>query len=413
MLLHWIWFAELKDISLLHKHRLLERFGDPEELFRMSEEALLGAGIPEKERIALLDKNLWKAEQIIARCTKRDISVLPVLDSAYPKRLRNSPDAPIVLYYRGVLPDWEARPFIGAVGTRKASPYGIQVAYQLGSQIASCGGVVVSGGAAGADTAAIQGAMNAGYPVVCVLGCGVDVVYPYSNRKLFEAVVKEGCLISEYPPGAEAKPWHFPVRNRIISGVSNGVLVAEAPKVSGALITARHALEQGRDVFVVPGNINSPTCEGSNALLQEGATPVFSGWDVVSGYEFLYPGKLQKNMTVPLYSGEETLAPVAEESIVPKKSSNKSAKSGKIPIDNGDKSPYIELVKNRPALTEEEQAVLACLTQKPAEASALMDTLDMPSGKVLSILTMLTVKGYAQKHPGGSFSLTNIIQTRS
>lgn len=406
MLLHWIWFAELKDISLLHKHRLLERFSDPEELFEMSEEALLNAGLLEKERNALSEKDLWKAKQIEERCSKRDIHILPVSDSAYPKRLRNSPDAPIVLYYRGILPDWDARPFVGVVGTRKASAYGLQVAHQLGSQIASCGGIVVSGGAAGGDTAAMQGAMSAGFPVVGVLGCGVDVVYPYSNRKLFEAVVKEGCLISEYPPGTEPKPWHFPARNRIISGVSNGVLVVEAPQKSGALITARYALEQGRDVFVVPGNINSPTCEGSNALLQEGAAPVLSGWDVVSGYEFLYPGKLQKNLSVSLYTAEETPAKVAQAPNCLKNSPNKTAESGKIPIDNGDKSPYsIELVKNLPALTQEEQAVLARLTAEPQQASALMDALDMPSGKVLSILTMLTVKGYAQKHPGGSFSV--------
>lgn len=404
MLLHWIWFAELKDISLLHKHRLLERFGDPEELHRMSEEALLNAGLPEKERNALLDKNLWKAEQIIERCAKRDIGILPVADSAYPKRLRNSPDAPIVLYYRGILPDWDAKPFIGVVGTRKASAYGLQVAHQLGSQIAACGGFVVSGGAAGGDTAAMQGAISAGYPVVGVLGCGVDVVYPHSNRKLFEKIVADGCLISEYPPGTEPKPWHFPARNRIISGVSNGVLVVEAPKGSGALITARHALEQGRDVFVVPGNINSPTCEGSNALLQEGAAPVLSGWDVVSCYEFLYPGKLQKNLKVSLYTGEENLAKVAQTPVSLENSPNKSAESGKIPIDNGGKSPYIELVKNRPTLDKEEQAVLACLTESPQQASEMMATIDMPSGKVLSILTMLTVKGYAKKHPGGSFS---------
>ena len=405
MLLHWIWFAELKDISLLHKHRLLERFGDPEELFRMSGEALQQAGIPEKERNALQDKNLWKAEQIADRCAKRDIGVLPVADSAYPKRLRNSPDAPIVLYYKGVLPDWDSAPFIGVVGTRKASAYGLQVAHQLGAQIASCGGYVVSGGAAGGDTAAMQGAMAAGFPVVGVLGCGVDVVYPLSNRKLFEAIVGEGCLISEYPPGTEARNWHFPARNRIISGVSNGVLVVEAPQKSGALITARFALEQGRDVFVVPGNINSPTCEGSNAMLQEGATPVFSGWDVVSGYEFLYPGKLRKNMSIPLYTGEEIPVKVAQKPAVLEKTPNKSAKSGKIPIDTGANSSYSELVNNRPALNEEEQAVLACLTEKPQEASALMAAIDMPSGKILSILTMLTVKGYAQKDPGGLFRM--------
>lgn len=405
MLLHWIWFAELKEISLLHKHRLLERFGDPEELFRLSDAALQNQGVSEKERTALQDKNLWKAEQILERCTKRNIGVLPAVDAAYPKRLRNSPDAPIVLYYRGILPDWDSAPFIGVVGTRKASAYGLQVAHQLGGQIASCGAFVVSGGAAGGDTAAMQGALAAGYPVVGVLGCGVDVVYPYSNRKLFEIVTENGCLISEYPPGSEAKPWHFPARNRIISGVSNGVLVVEAPQKSGALITARYALEQGRDVFVVPGNINSATCVGSNALLQEGAVPVFSGWDVVSCYEFLYPGKVQKQSFAPLYTREETPAKVAQQPAFLEKLANNSENTGKIPIDKRRNSTYIELDKNQPAPSQEEQAVLACLTRQPQEVAALIAALDMPSGKVLSILTMLAVKGYAIKHPGGRFSL--------
>ncbi|MBQ8360075.1 MAG: DNA-processing protein DprA [Oscillospiraceae bacterium] len=390
---------------MLHKHRLLERFGDPEELFRMSDEALRNQGVSEKERNALQDKNLWKAEQILQRCKGRDVGVLPVSDSAYPKRLRNSPDAPVVLYYRGVLPDWDSAPFIGVVGTRKASAYGLQVAHQLGGQIAQCGGFVVSGGAAGGDTAAMQGAIAAGFPVVGVLGCGVDVVYPHSNRKLFEKVVEEGCLLSEYPPGAEPKPWQFPARNRIISGISNGVLVVEAPQKSGALITAQYALEQGRDVFVVPGNINSATCAGSNALLQEGAVPVFSGWDVVSGYEFLYPGKLQKRLELPLYTGEETPAAVAEKPAILEKTANISENSGKIPIDKRGNSPYIELDKNQPALSNEEQAVLACLTRQPQETAALLAALDMPSGKVLSVLTMLTVKGLVRKYPGGRVSL--------
>lgn len=402
MLLHWIWFAELKGISLLHKHRLLERFSDPEELFRMSDHTLRGLGLDEKEQAALQDKNLWKAEQIFARCRQRDIGILAFMDSAYPKRLRNSPDAPVLLYYRGVLPDWDAVPTIGVVGTRKASPYGLQVAHQMGGQIAACGGLVVSGGAFGGDTAAMQGALAAECPVVGVLGCGVDVVYPLSNRKLFEKVVENGCLISEYPPGTGAMSWHFPARNRIISGVSNGVLVVEAPERSGALITARYALEQGRDIFVVPGNINTPTCVGSNALLQDGATPVFSGWDVVSGYEFLYPGKVRKGRFDALYTGEETLARVAEKPVRIEKNTNKTEKTEKIPVDNGEKTPYD---KKRPALGPEEQAVLACLTENPREPAQLLAELDMPSGKVLSILTMLTVKGYVQKHPGGGVSL--------
>jgi len=402
MLLHWIWFAELKGITLLHKHRLLERFSDPETLYRMTDSAVLALGLAEKEQAALLNKDLRSAQTILAQCKEREIGILPVVDDAYPQRLRNSPDAPVVLYYRGQVPQWDAAPVIGVVGTRKATSYGLQVAHQLGGQIAACGGLVVSGGAVGGDTAAMQGALAAERSVVGVLGCGVDVVYPAQNRKLFDQVVEQGCLISEYPPGTGPMTWHFPARNRIISGLSNGVLVVEAPEQSGALITARYALEQNRDIFVVPGNINNPTCAGSNALLQEGAVPVFSGWDVVSGYEFLYPGKLQRGRFDILYMGEERLAPVAEKPAKLEKKTNKTEKIGKIPVDNGEKTPYD---KSRPALGAEEQAVLACLTAEPQEPAELLAQLDMPLGKALSILTMLTVKGYAQKHPGGTVSL--------
>ena len=391
MLLHWIWFAEL-NLPLREKHRLLERYADPEELYHCEE-------IPEQE------KNLTGAEQILRSCNKKGIQLLPVTSDAYPGRLRNTPDAPVLLYYKGILPDWNSAPFIGVVGTRKASAYGLQVAHQMGSQIACGGGIVVSGGASGIDTAAMQGALDAGYPVVGVLGCGVDVVYPRNNRKLFEAVVKNGCLISEYPPQIQGLPWHFPARNRIISGVSNGVLIVEAPKKSGALITAHQALEQGRDVFVVPGNINTVSCEGSNVLLQEGAMPVFSGWDVLSGYEILYPGKLQKLRKEPLYREESAAAKVAQTAQLPEQKAADDGIRRKKPIDNKENSTYSVLENRNPALGDEEQAVLAQLTREPKETAELIAKLNMPSGKVLSVLTMLTIKGVAVKHPGGRFSL--------
>lgn len=402
MLLHWIWFAEIKEITLLHKHRLLEHFRDPEELYNTSDKALLNLGIPEKYVQALQKRDLLSAREILKKCARRGISVLPVGDVAFPPKLRNTPDAPVLLYYKGILPDWDSAPFIGIVGTRKASSYGLQVAYQMGSQIAVAGGYVVSGGADGADTAAMMGALDNGYPVVGVLGCGVDVVYPYKNRKLFERTVKDGCLLSEYPPGEKALPWHFPERNRIISGLSNGVLVVEAPKKSGALITARRALEQGRDVFVVPGNINTETCEGSNALLQEGAMPVFSGWDVLNDYAFLYPGKLQKPQ--PAF-GEQTPGKVAQKPVIPENLPQQRERGRKISIDNGEDCNYIELDKKLPALSNDEQAVLACLSRDAQEPAELIAKLDMPSGKVLSALTVLTVKGFVRKHPGGRISL--------
>lgn len=405
MQLYWIWFAELKNVSLLQKHRLLEQFGDPETLHHTAELALENAGVSASVRKALQDKDLQKAKDILRSCEQKNIRLLPVTDMAYPRRLANTPDAPVLLYYKGILPKWESVPFIGIVGTRKASVYGLQVARHMGSQIASAGGIVVSGGASGGDSAAMQGALDAGYPVVGVLGCGVDVVYPRSNRAMFEKVLEKGCLISEYAPGEQPEPWHFPVRNRIISGVSNGVLVVEAPKKSGALITADTALQQGRDVFVVPGNIDNPNCEGSNRLLQEGATPVLSGWDVVSCYEFLYPGKLKKHNPVPLYTGETALAKVAQTAATPKEKTEKPETARKNIIDNDEISSYSVLENAHPALSDEERTILAELTDDPTEPAQIIDKLAMPAGKVLSVLTMLTVKGLACKHPGGRFAI--------
>ena len=405
MLLYWIWLAELKNITLLQKHRLLELLGDPESVYHTAQPGLEKLGISRKIQSALQEKDLGQAENILCACKEKKIGILPLSDCAYPAKLRNTPDAPLILYYKVILPDWEKAPFIGVVGTRKATAYGLQVAHQMGVQIAACGSYIVSGGASGADTAAMQGSLDAGVPVVGVLGSGVDVVYPRGNRKLFAAVADGGCLLSEYPPGAEPLRWHFPARNRIISGISSGVLVVEAPKISGSLITARFALEQGRDVFVVPGNINNPACEGSNQLLQEGAIPVFSGWDVLSSYEFLYPGKLKKQRTAPLFTGEQTTSAVAQTVRKPESKSEKTETARKNPIDNRSISTYSVLENAHPALSDDEQAVLAQMTSEPQEPAELIAKLSLPAGKVLSTLTVLAIKGWILKHPGGRFSL--------
>ncbi len=405
MLLHWIWLSELK-ISLLQKHRLLEKFGSPEELYLTDGAALQNLGISQSIREALQEKDLRPAERILRTCTDKKVGLLPLTDLAYPTKLRNTTDAPLLLYYKGILPDWESRPFIGIVGTRKATAYGQQTARQMGRQIAASGGIVVSGCAAGGDAAAMWGALEAGCPVVGILGCGVDVVYPVENRKLFQVILDEGgCLFSEYPPGAEPLPWHFPERNRIISGLSSGVLVVEAPKRSGALITARHALEQGRDVFVVPGNINIASCEGSNLLLQEGATAVLSGWDVLCTYEYLYPGKLTPNLKTPYFTGERSYANVAQNPVTPVSDAENRERTRKKPVDKPPISSYSVLENKEIVLTEAEQAVLAQLTPEPQEPAELIAKLSLPAGKVLSALTMLTVKGIVRKHPGGRVSI--------
>jgi len=400
--IYWIWFAELKGISLFAKRQLLETGLLPEELWRMAAGAI--AGLPADTQESLRNKDLTKAEKIYRDCMERDIHILSFWDADYPEKLRNIEDPPMVLYYKGQLPDWKAQPVIGVVGTRKASPYGLQAASLLSAHIAVCGGIVVSGAASGIDTAAMESALEMGKPTVGVLGCGVDVVYPAKNKALYSKTEENGCLLSEFTPGSRPYPWNFLQRNRIISGLSDGVLVVEAPEKSGALNTARHAFSQGRDMFAVPGNLGVETCLGSNALLQEGAYAALSGWDVVKHYEPLYPDAVA-NRPVPVLKPVGASHPkVAEAVSLPKQQRKKKEMTSPNAIDNGGKSTY-SVINERPAnLNDQENAVLALLSDVPKLPDSVMDACDLSSGTVQSILTRLTIKGLAQYHPDGRIS---------
>ena len=402
MPVYWIWFAELSGISLRTKRQLLETFLDPEELFRAEEKAL--TAFPKEVTEALQNKDLAESTEIYRQCLQKGIGILTFADAAYPESLRNIEDPPMVLYFKGSLPDWQAQPVIGVVGTRKASPYGLQTAHLLSAQIAACGGLVVSGVAAGVDAWSMEGALDAGKPAVGVLGCGIDVVYPASNRALYKRTEEMGCLISEYSPGTRPFPGNFLHRNRIISGVSAGLLVVDAPEKSGALNTARHAFTQGRDLFVAPGNLGVQTCLGSNALLQEGAYAALSGWDVVKQYAHLYPGVVE-NRPVSLHKTVQPPLPkVAEAPVRPEKAANKKKPLPQNAIDNLDKSTY-SVINKRPAdLSDRENAVLALLSDVPQLPDSVMDASDLPSSTVQSILTKLTIKGLIIQHPDGRIS---------
>lgn len=398
MLLYWIWFAHLTGLPLWAKKVLLQHFRDPEEIYYASEQLSKIEELTEDHRKALEQKDLSQAEKILDKCRKKDILVLTMADWNYPQRLREISDPPVVLYYKGRLPQWDAQPVIGVVGTRKATGYGLQMAFQMGKQIAQCGGLVVSGAASGIDTKAMHGALEAEKDVVGVLGCGVDVIYPRNNRKLYAATVENGCLLSEYAPGEAALGWHFPQRNRIISGISNGVVVVEAPQKSGALNTARHARQQGREVFAVPANVGIDNFVGSNALLEEGATAAVSGWRVVREYAHLYPDAVREpGAKVPDYR-EVPEQKVAQKPILPENLPNKG-------IDNSENTTYSVLDNGSPALTEEEQAVLALVGRTPQHPDAVAAKSDLPAAKVQSIITRLTVRGLLARHGGGRISL--------
>ncbi len=416
MLVHWIWLAHRPGVNDRTKLALLRHFSDPEEIFYADSNAFdhLEDLSPEV-REALQDKNLTPSEEILDFCGREHIRLLTIQDAAYPKRLKNIPDPPILLYYKGRLPDFEGMPVISVVGTRKASAYGLTVAKRMGYQIAKCGGLVVSGMAAGIDGFAMSGALTAGENVVGVLGCGADVVYPPSNRSLFLDTERYGCILSEFPPGTPPYGWNFPKRNRIISGLANGVLVIEAPEKSGALITAQQALEQGRDVFVVPGNIDIPTFVGSNRLMRDGAIPVSSGWDVVSEYEALYPGKVCHDETPARQTAypDEVLR-VAEEAKVPEPAPKsravrkKKAEKGepdKKTIDKALEAPYSDVNKARPKLTAQEQSIVDTLKEGERLVDDVIAETGLTTGKLLAALTMLELKGILRRLPGKRIGL--------
>ena len=395
MLAHWIWLVNLQGITPGQKRQLLERFPNPEDLYDLEPED--GDPLyPPKIIQALSHKDLTQAHQICLQCKELGIRAVAYTDPQYPDRLRHISDPPLLLYYKGNWPDFDAQPVIGVVGTRKATATGKSNTRDMARELAACGALVVSGGAAGIDTEAHSGALELDKPTVAVLGCGVDVVFPASNRKLFEKIGKNGCLISEYPPGTTARSWHFPERNRIISGISHGILVVEAPEKSGALITAKTAMEQGRDVFTVPGSINSSVCAGSNRLLREGAFAALSGWDVLQDYAAQFPDVTRCEPTAFKPDSQPVLQ-VASQVVLPDCDKNS--------IDNSALYAYSDQsvgAKSDDPLT---QKLMDCLGTEPVPVDDVIARVDAPAAEILSVLTKMALLGTVINHPGRMVSL--------
>ena len=384
MLEYWLWLTGRRGVGLRGLRALLEQFGTPEAVYCAAEQDYPQALRPEG-RASLADKELAPARQILQQCYRKNIHVLTFQDAAYPNRLKNLDDAPLVLYYQGVFPDFDAEPVIAMVGTRKASAYGLLQAKRLGYELGRYGAIIVSGGAAGIDTMALRGAISSGTAPVAVFACGVDIDYPANNRSLFEDLRTHGCVISELPPGTPPLAEHFPPRNRILSGLALGSVVVEAPRKSGALITARHALEQGRDVFTLPGNLGNPTCEGN---IQE--------------YTYLYPDlPLRQRPFGPMTLGPQETKDnlvVAETSSNPEKTDTKA-------VDKQENRAYIDVQEILPRVSADEAAVLRQLEGGKQPVDRMIDETQLPAGRVLSALTLLEVKGFVKRLPARYYEL--------
>lgn len=287
--LYWIWLAEKFGIASKEFPTFVASFDDPYDVYRMSAEEIEqidGIKSITKERLA--DKSLEVPYKYLKYCQRQGIDVIGYTDERYPARLRTIENPPVMLYCLGKLPSIDQRLCIGVVGTRKMSEYGKRSAYKIAYELSASRVCIVSGMALGIDSVSAAAALKAGGETVAVLGSGLSVVYPKEHAKLMRKIAKHGAVISEFPPFERPLQKNFPIRNRIISGMSNGVLVIEAPKRSGALITASRAISQGRELFALPGQVDDATSAGPNELIQNGANVVLSANDLINHYDFLY-----------------------------------------------------------------------------------------------------------------------------
>ncbi len=281
-LLHWLALRLVPGLGTRKAVTLLERFRTPMALFRASVSELEAAGLsPGVSRAINSGCTFEDAATQQDRIKATGATLVPVTNPAYPEKLRGILDPPTLLFCRGDLALLTSIS-VAVVGTRKPTPYGMAVAEKLSGDLATLGVGIISGMARGIDTAAHQGALRAGGKTIAVFGCGVDMVYPSENRKLYDEIAARGLMVSEFPMGAPAFPQNFPIRNRIVSGMSSGVLVVEGAQYSGSAITARLAMDQGRDVFAVPGNITSKLSWAPNLLIRQGAKLVMDAQDIVS-----------------------------------------------------------------------------------------------------------------------------------
>ena len=359
---YWIGLKAVPGIGNVAFRRLLERFDTPEAALKASPTSFAGIRGMTPATIKGINNGDWQrfAEEECRRLEASSARLVTYISHDYPKSLFEIPDPPPFLYIKGELRSQELS--IAIVGSRRATSYGLLTTGKLAERLASHGVCVVSGMARGIDTAAHRGALQAGGRSIGVLGCGVDRIYPPENRSLFEEMAGKGCLVSEFPLGTLPLAENFPRRNRIISGLSRGVLVVEAAEKSGSLITAQYALEHGRDVFAVPGNISFATSRGCNRLIKQGAKLVDCVEDILEEL----PGGALASGGAPLFQP----------------------------------SPRTF------ALTPKEAAIYELLARSPLHIDDIISQTELTAGEVSSMLLHLELKGAVTPLPGTHYAVT-------
>lgn len=443
----WVWLAQKCGQGSTEVLTLVERFDSIESIYKADFEKYTDFGISERLAEDLTDKSLNEATKIVEYCRTADIGILCYDDAAYPLSLRSLKNPPAVLYYMGSLPDFNRRLCIAIVGTRKMSEYGMHTAYKIAYEVAASGAVVVSGMALGIDGIASCAAIAAKGTTVAVLGSGIDIIYPYDHATLEGIIKQNGAVISEYPPATEPKKTNFPMRNRIISGLCQGTAVIDADIDSGAMITAKNAILQGRDVYAVPGNIGAENTSGTNTLIRDGAQAVLCGRDIIRNYAYMYRDTLDitklfiaekksdfdpnivRNMKIStrvvssfsdrieddgrhigLTPAKESKAPEAEAGASVKKGEPK-AKRREEAVDH---RVHEKQHKSPDRLGDDSREVLEKLSEKqrkvleemPIDRAVTVDYLTKTGfalGEVISALTVLEIRGLVSSLPGALY----------
>lgn len=388
---YWIWLSAAA-VSPRAKSALIEHYGDAEAAFHAPKGAfsqLPGVSALEAERLERRD--LSPVDPILGACEEQGLRILAYPDAAYPARLRNIFAPPVVLYAKGRLPDVDGAALISVIGTRHASVYGLKMGRDLAYQICRCGGGVVSLLSQGIDGEAARGALLAEGTCVGVLG----TAHEEHRSPLGRELAARGALISEYPPGRSSQPQFFRERNRIAAGLSVGLVVVEAPERSGTRLFAQEALEQGKEIFAVPGNVNAENSVGTLSMLKDGARLVTCGWDVLVDFQGLFPGKLRD-------AGDDP-APLTGKRPEPAAAPEPEKKA----VDKGGDAGYIDLREQLSGLPEDQLSILSAIEPGGTHVDDLILKTGLPTADVLRHLTILTIKNYVRRSPG-NFYLLNI-----
>ncbi|WP_343209530.1 DNA-processing protein DprA [Anaerolentibacter hominis] len=374
---YWLWLGSLEGIGNRKRHRLLEWFHTPERIYMAQEKELLPVpGLTERDRAVLLRSGRnGETARILEEMEKKEISLLTLEDGRYPAGLKEICDCPVCFYYKGNLPE-DDKPSLAVVGARNCTNYGRTIAEEFAEELASCQVQIISGLARGIDAAAHRGALNGNGYTCGVLGCGADICYPAQNQDLYQEMETRGGIISEFPPGTPPLACHFPMRNRIISGLCDGILIVEARRKSGSLITADMALEQGRDVFAIPGRITDLLSEGCNNLIKMGAEPVGSPVDILN------------SLTMEKYGFEKDCR-LGEES------------TGQMFLST--KGVEKKIMKNELILDSKEEMVYACLDLLPKSVQDVVDETGMEVYDVMQSLLSLELKNYIRQTAGSKY----------